>query len=111
VPRAHFGPCADRGALQGASSPGNVRSSDLPSGYLSTLGAPAFKYFTSAQPRTSVVTRQAAQGRETSGAIDFDAAQEPYLDGRGHEALLRAAGKVIDGDMPFAPEHADTISS
>jgi hypothetical protein len=56
------------------------------------------------------VTRQAAQARETSGAIDFDAALEAYLDGRGHEALLRAAGKVIDCDMPFPPEHADTIS-
>jgi hypothetical protein len=56
------------------------------------------------------VTRQGAQTRETSGAIDFDAALKAYLDGRGHEALLRAAGKVIDCDLPFAPEHADTIS-
>jgi len=56
------------------------------------------------------VTRRGAQARETSGAIDFDTALEAYLDGRGHEALLRAAGKVIDCDMPFAPEHADTIS-
>jgi hypothetical protein len=56
------------------------------------------------------VTRQAARARETSGAVDFDAALEAYLDGRGHEALLRAAGKVIDCDMPFSAEHADTIS-
>jgi hypothetical protein len=56
------------------------------------------------------MTRQAAQARESSGAIDFDAALEAYLGGRGQEALLRAAGKVIDCDMPFAVEHADTIS-
>jgi hypothetical protein len=48
--------------------------------------------------------------RETSGAIDFDAALEAYLDGGNHEELLRAAGKVIDCDLPFAAEHADTIS-
>jgi hypothetical protein len=55
------------------------------------------------------VTRQKAQARETSGAIDFDAALRAYLDGRGHEPLLLAAGKVIDCDLPLAPEHAHTI--
>jgi hypothetical protein len=33
-----------------------------------------------------------------------------YLDGGGHEELLRAAGKVIDCDLPFAAQHAHTMS-
>lgn len=56
------------------------------------------------------MTSRNTPARETSGAIDFDAALEVYLDGGSHEELLRAAGKVIDCDLPFAPEHADTIS-
>ena len=48
--------------------------------------------------------------RETSGATDFDSALEAYLNGGGYEELLQAAGKVIDCDLPIAPEHADTIS-
>jgi hypothetical protein len=56
------------------------------------------------------VTGRTAQARETSGAIDFDAALEAYLNGGSHEDLLRASGKVIDCDLPFAPEQADTIS-
>jgi hypothetical protein len=59
----------------------------------------------------SVVTKRTAQAREASGAIDFDAALEAYLNGGAHEDLLRAAGKVIDCDLPFAPERADTIST
>jgi hypothetical protein len=57
------------------------------------------------------VTRRIAQARETSGAIDFDAALEAYLNGGNHEDLLRAAGKLIDCDLPFSPERADTISN
>lgn len=60
---------------------------------------------------SNCVTRRTAQVRETSGAIDFDTALEAYLSGAGHEQLLRAAGKLIDCDLPFAPEHADTISN
>jgi hypothetical protein len=51
------------------------------------------------------------RARETSGAIDFDAALEAYLNGGSYEELLRAAGKVIDYSLPFAPEHADAIST
>jgi hypothetical protein len=50
------------------------------------------------------------QTRETSGKIAFDNALEGYLNGGSHEELLRAAGKIIDCDLPFAQEHADTIS-
>jgi hypothetical protein len=60
--------------------------------------------------QSSVVTRRTAQARETSGAIDFDTALYAYLDGGSHYELLRAAGKVIDCDLPFAPEDANTIS-
>jgi hypothetical protein len=56
------------------------------------------------------MTRRAAQARETSGAIDFDTALDAYLNGSSHEGLLRAAGMVIDCDLPFAQERADTIS-
>jgi hypothetical protein len=48
--------------------------------------------------------------RVTSGATGFDAVLEAYLNGASHDELLRAAGKVIDCDLPIAPEHADTIS-
>jgi hypothetical protein len=41
---------------------------------------------------------------------DFDAALEAYLNGGSHEELLQAAGKIIDCDLPFAPERADRIS-
>lgn len=51
-----------------------------------------------------------AQARETSGATNFDAALQAYLDGGSHEELLQAAGKVVDSNLPIAPEHADTIS-
>jgi hypothetical protein len=48
--------------------------------------------------------------RETSGAIEFDAALEVYLEGSDPERLLQAAGKVIDCNLPIDPKHADTIS-
>lgn len=54
--------------------------------------------------------RPTSQARETSGAIVFDAALEAYLNGDSHEELLRAAGKVIDCNLPVASEHANTIS-
>lgn len=44
--------------------------------------------------------------RETSGAIDFDAALEAYLDGGDPEDLLRAAGMVIGSTIPLDREHA-----
>jgi hypothetical protein len=56
------------------------------------------------------MTSRPSPARETSGAIDFDVALEAYLERGNHEELLRAAGKVIDCDLPFAAEHADTIS-
>ena len=49
--------------------------------------------------------------RETSGAIDFDAALEAYLEGSDPEELLQAAGKVIDCHLPLAPEHAAHVSA
>jgi hypothetical protein len=58
----------------------------------------------------TIVTRRTAPTRETSGAINFDTALDAYLKGGSYEELLQAAGKVIDCDLPFAPEHADTIS-
>jgi hypothetical protein len=65
----------------------------------------------SARPsRSRDVTKRTVQACETSDAIDFDAALRAYLNGGSHEELLRAAGKVIDCDLPFAPERADTIS-
>ena len=57
--------------------------------------------------------RTAAQrrvDREATDCIDFDTALHAYRHGGNPEALLRAAGKVIDSSLPFAPEHADTIS-
>lgn len=45
-----------------------------------------------------------------SGAADFDAALEAYLNGDSQEELMRVAGKVIDCDLPFAPERADALS-
>lgn len=48
--------------------------------------------------------------RETSGAIDFDAALEAYLDGGDPEELLRAAGVVIGSTVPLDPEHAEAIA-
>jgi hypothetical protein len=61
------------------------------------------------------MTRRTAQARyiderETSSAIDFDAALEAYLEGGNPERLLQAAGKVIDCNLPINPKHADTVS-
>jgi len=61
-----------------------------------------------------VVTRRTAAqrrfDREAADCIDFDAALHAYRHGGNPEALLRAAGRVIDCSQPFAPENADTIS-
>jgi|SRR5262245_3242224 hypothetical protein len=62
----------------------------------------------------SVVTRRTAAqrriDREAADCIDFDTALHAYRHGGNPEALLRAAGKVIDSSLALAPEHADTIS-
>ncbi len=49
--------------------------------------------------------RQRFIDRETSGAIDFDAALEAYLDGGDPEELLRAASVVLGSTIPLDPEH------
>ena len=49
--------------------------------------------------------------RATSGAIDFDAALEAYLEGSDPEELLQAAGKVIDCHLSLPPEHAAHVSA
>jgi hypothetical protein len=51
-----------------------------------------------------------APDRETSGAVDFDAALEGYIQGGNPEELLQAAGKIIDCHLRIDPEHADAIS-
>lgn len=49
--------------------------------------------------------------RQTSGAVDFDAALEAYLAGGDREALLRAAAIVIHCELLLTREHADAISN
>jgi hypothetical protein len=49
--------------------------------------------------------------RQTSGAVDFDAALEAFLAGGDREALLRAAAMVIECELPLSREHADVISN
>jgi hypothetical protein len=48
--------------------------------------------------------------RETSAAVDFDAALEGYTQGGNPEELLQAAGKVIECHLRVDPKHADTIA-
>ncbi len=48
--------------------------------------------------------------RETSGAIDFDAALEAYIFGGDAEELLQAAGNVLGSTVPLDPERAETIA-
>jgi hypothetical protein len=51
--------------------------------------------------------------RQTSGAVDFDAAFDAYLSGGGTkaaEALLQAAGIVIDCRLPLGPTLAEQVS-
>ena len=48
--------------------------------------------------------------RETSGAIDFDAALEAYLDGGDAEDLLCAAAMVLGSTIPLDPERAEAIA-
>ena len=40
--------------------------------------------------------------RQTSGAVDFDAALEAFLSGGDREALLRAAAIVIRCELPLS---------
>lgn len=49
--------------------------------------------------------------RQTSGAVDFDAALAAFLAGGDSEALLRAAAIVIECELPLTREHADAISN
>jgi hypothetical protein len=49
-------------------------------------------------------------GRETQGAIDFDAALEGYACGyMDAEDLVRAADLVIGSPIPLDPDHAKAI--
>jgi hypothetical protein len=48
--------------------------------------------------------------RETSGAIDFDAALEAYLNGGDAEGLLRAAALVLGSNIPLDEKLAETIA-
>jgi len=48
--------------------------------------------------------------RATSGAIDFDAALEAYLEGGDPEDLLRAAGMVIGSTIPLDAEPALVVA-
>jgi hypothetical protein len=47
--------------------------------------------------------------RATSGAMDFDAALEAYLNGGDPEGLLRAAAMVIECNLPMHRELADIV--
>ena len=58
---------------------------------------------------TRTTTRR-RDDRETSGAINFDAALEAYLDGGDAEELLEAAGLVLGSTIALAPERADAIA-
>ena len=49
--------------------------------------------------------------RQTSGAVDFDAALEAFLTGGDSEALLCAAAIVINCELPLTRKHADAISN
>lgn len=55
--------------------------------------------------------RSHIQDRETSGAIDFDAALEAYAFGGDAEDLMRAAGNVLGSTIPLDPERADAIAA
>jgi hypothetical protein len=59
---------------------------------------------------TRRIVARSVDDRETAGCIDFDAALVAYRYGADHDHLLQAAGKVIDCNLPIAPEHGDTIS-
>jgi hypothetical protein len=47
----------------------------------------------------------------TSGAIDFDAALEAYLNGGDAEELLRASALVVSSAVPLHEERAATIAA
>jgi xanthine dehydrogenase iron-sulfur cluster and FAD-binding subunit A len=60
------------------------------------------------------MTRRAAArrvDREVSGAIDFDAALELYLETGDAEDLLRAAGLVLGSMVPIDPERARAVEA
>jgi hypothetical protein len=54
--------------------------------------------------------RRRAVRRRLDREAAFVAAPEAYHHGGNPEAVLQAAGSVIDSNRPIAPEHADTIS-
>ena len=54
--------------------------------------------------------RRRAVRRRLNREAAFVAAPEAYHHGGNPEAVLQAAGSVIDSNRPIAPEHADTIS-
>jgi hypothetical protein len=62
----------------------------------------------------TVSRRSNARRRATRHRLDREAAfvaeLEAYQHGGSPEAVLQAAGSVIDSNRPIAPEHADTIS-
>ena len=49
--------------------------------------------------------------RETSGATDFDAGLQAFLEGGNPEELLRAAGLVINCNLPMDAGHAAAVSA
>lgn len=55
------------------------------------------------------MTRRSA-ARRLDRETAFVAALEAYQRGGNPDAVLQAAGAVIDSKRPIAPEHADTIS-
>jgi hypothetical protein len=56
------------------------------------------------------MTCRSAAHRHLDRETAFVAALDGYQHGGRPEALLQAAGAVIDSKRPIAPEHADTIS-
>ncbi len=50
------------------------------------------------------------QDRETSCAIDFDAALQAYLNDGDPEELLQAAANVLGCRIPLGPHHAEAIA-
>jgi hypothetical protein len=48
--------------------------------------------------------------RETSGATDFDAGLQAFLESGSPEELLRAAGLVINCTLPMDADHAEAVS-
>ena len=55
---------------------------------------------------TNTITDRLTDDRVASGAVDFDAA----LVAGDHEELLRAAGLVVDCQLPISLAHADAVT-